>query len=146
MNNKNWVGIGLVVIILVVIAYFMGQGSSNQSPTTENQIDTPPATQSQQQVQAPTPKPSYVAPAPRYYTPMTFSSAVEAQRNSYVNGCTSSGGMWGKCNCGFDYLINNYGLVWLINEQAYINVNGAASPQLRSASLSATNYCSIYSN
>ena len=81
-----------------------------------------------------------------YYTHMTFSTAVEAQRSSYVNGCTSSGGMWGKCNCGFDYLISNYGLVWLIDEEAYINVNGVSSPELRSASLNATRYCSVYSN
>ncbi len=98
--------------------------------------------QNQQQSQTPTSQPSY-------YTPMTFSSAVEAQRSSFVYGCESAGTIvntWGKCNCNFDYLINNYGLVWLINEEAYINVNGVASPEYRSEALDAYKYCSAFSN
>ncbi len=149
MDSKNWIGVGIVVVVLVVGAYLVGQSSNNKSPvvttpTPINNTTTESATNPYPTVQTPTPQPSYTAPS--YYTPMTFSTAVEAQRSSYVNGCTSSGGMWGKCNCAFDYLISNYGLVWLINENAYVNVNGVASTELRSASLDAYKYCSVYSN
>jgi hypothetical protein len=152
-NTSRTIVVVIVVIVLVWVAYLIGQSSNNQPQTvatstssnnTSAQSVTQPssAVQSQQQSQAPTPQPVY-------YTPMTFSAAVEAQRSSFVNGCESAGttaNTWGKCNCNFDYLINNYGLVWLINEEAYINVNGAASPEYRSEALAAYKYCSAYSN
>jgi hypothetical protein len=95
--------------------------------------------QNQPQSQAPTPQPSY-------YTPMTFSPTAEAQRSSWDNGCTSKGTSLNYCNCTFDYLIYNYGVIWLIQENAYINVNGAASPEFRSASQSASQYCSAWNH
>jgi hypothetical protein len=149
-NTSKTILLVMVVIILVWIAYFIGQSSNNQpqpvaTSTSAQAVAQPsPTAQSQQQSQAPTP-----APQPVYYTPMTFSPAVEAQRSSFVNGCESAGttaNTWGKCNCNFDYIINNYGLVWLINEEAYINVNGAASPEYRAEALAAYKYCSAYSN
>jgi hypothetical protein len=102
-----------------------------------------PAQSIQNQPQSQTPTPT---PQPSYYTPMTFSPAVEAQRSSFVNSCTSSGGTWGKCNCDFDYLISNHGLVWLIDESAYVDVNGVASSEFRSSAQLAAQSCSVYSN
>lgn len=154
MNDKKdqkRIGVAIVIIGLVAVAYFIGQNSNSstqkftniQPNTISTERETSPKTSADQiQQQAQIPQPNY----PRYYTPTTFSANAEAQRNSFVNGCTSSSNTWGKCNCGFDYLIHNYGVIWLIQENAYVNVNGVASPELRSASLDAYKSCSVFSN
>src|ERR1700722_13807497 len=103
MNNASrTIVVVIVVIILVWVAYFIGQSSNNQpqsvaTPTSGNtqSVAQPPSTvQNQQESQTPAP-----TPQPSYYTPMTFSPAVEAQRSSFVNSCASTGDTWGKCNC-----------------------------------------------
>jgi hypothetical protein len=151
MENKNTWIIG-VVAVLVISAYLVGQNSNNQTPSintpvvvnnTGIQSTTKPSStaQNQQPGQTSTSQPSYNYP--RYYTPMTFPPNVEAQRSSYVNSCiTSSGGKLNYCNCSFDYLISNYGLIWLIEANANYNASGVIPPQLHSAQ----QYCSTWSN
>jgi hypothetical protein len=146
-----------IIATLVVVGIVWVIFSSSSSPLTQQQSVTSnseanPSVQTQLPNQAAPQQPApsqNVAPVvqqPRYYTPMNFSPAAEAQRASFVNSCTSSGGTWGKCNCDFDYFIYNYGVIWLINENVYINVNGASSPEFRSASQSANQSCSVWSN
>lgn len=45
MKTEKWLGLGILIIAIAVIAYFIGQGSSNQPPST-NTTSTPiaPAT------------------------------------------------------------------------------------------------------
>ncbi len=148
MNAQKWILTIVVVTILIISAYFIGKNSNSPTQTSTNTVATEQPVQPKivvnqfQQNQTPLPQSS----RPLYYTPMTFSANAEAQRNSYVNGCISTGGNSNFCNCSFDYLIYNYGVIWLINENAYIDVNGASSPELRSASQVALQRCSIWSN
>ncbi|HUC01906.1 MAG TPA: hypothetical protein VMA75_03300 [Candidatus Paceibacterota bacterium] len=152
MSGGKWFVVGVLVVALTIGAYLLGQNLNNQEQLTNTSANnsiqqltqTSSAVQIQPQVQNATVQPSY--DYPHNYTPMTFSPAAESQRNSFVNGCTSSGGTWGKCNCDFDYLIENYGVVWLIDANAYINVNGAASPQYRVIAQQAAQSCSEWSN
>lgn len=160
-EKSSVVGVVIVTIIVTLIAVGIVSAISNtnsQNPNQSNAVASSTQNQTGQQ-SAPAPvtptaneqaTPS-VSPTlqPSYYAPMTFSPAVEAQRSSFVNGCESAGttaNTWGKCNCNFDYIISNYGLVWLINEEAYINVNGVASPEYRSEALAAYKYCSVFDN
>lgn len=165
-DESVWQGIkeegsprGVIVMIMAIfvvigILWLIG---SNSSPATQKQnvasnseanpsIQTQPTAKVAPQQSAP---PQYKAPVvrqPSYYTPMTFSPTAEDQRSSFVNSCTSSGGTWGKCNCDFDYVIENYGVIWLIDANAYINVNGAASPQFRAVAQQAAQSCSEWDN
>jgi hypothetical protein len=77
-----------------------------------------------------------------YYAPMTFPPNVETNRSSYVSNCTSAGATPNYCNCTFDYLISNYGLIWLIEANANYNVSGVIPPQFHSAQ----QYCSAWDN
>ncbi len=137
-----------IVTALIISAAQNSSDNTSQPATIITASTTPTPIPSSKtpvaQSDIPAPRPSYVAP--KYYVPMTFAPAAESQRDSFVNGCLNSGGTWGKCNCNFDYIINNYGVVWLINENAYINVNGVASPEFRAEALNAVEYCSAYSN
>jgi hypothetical protein len=76
---------------------------------------------------------------------MTFSPTAEAQRSSWNSGCTPNGTNLNYCNCTFDHAINNHGLIWIIEENAYINVNGAASPEMRSEAQAANQACAAWS-
>lgn len=152
MDKGLWIGLGIIVAIVLGIIIGVAYSSSATQQGGVSSDGTNPSVQTQQPVQAapqqsvPSQNTAPVVQQPRYYTPMTFSPTAEAQRSSFVNSCTSSGGTWGKCNCDFDYFIYNYGVIWLINENAYINVNGASSPEFRSASQSANQSCSVWSN
>ena len=150
--NKNHFNNPIVVILVLTLIGLGGyvlfsKSSDNNSPnpaTTSIQLpqtdnQTIPTATVQAQPQNTTPQP------PRYYTPMTFAPTAESQRSSFVNACMSHES-WGICNCNFDYIINNYGVIWLINENAYININGAGSGEFRSEALDASKYCSVFSN
>ncbi len=158
-NERRWPMYLVVVLIIIIItfaAFYFGKNSNNNQQQMDN-VSTTTSTQSSvvQPVQTETPTPTQassqsIASAPQSthnpYTPMTFSTTVEALRSSVVNKCISGSATWGECNCTFDYLIINYGYQWLTNEYSYFIMNGVNSPEFSSAVLNAAKYCSIFTN
>lgn len=149
----------VILITAIILLFIMGvavsiSGGTSMNPapsetvtsSNKNQNNSISST-SDQSVPNPTPISQQSYTPPPIYTPMTFSATAEAQRPSWDNGCMNGNmSMINYCNCTFDYMINNYGVIWLINENAYANFNGALSPEFRSAIKGANQYCSQWGN
>lgn len=136
-----------IIATLAVVGIMWLISSSSFSPSTQQQSiisnsEVNPSEKAQPLIQAPSQNAAPAVKRLSYYAPMTFPPNVETQRGSFVNSCTSSGGTPNYCNCSFDYLISNYGLIWLIEANANYEVSGVIPSQLHSSQ----QYCSAWNN
>jgi hypothetical protein len=147
-HKELWIGLGIIVAIVLGIIIGVAYSSSATQQGGVSSDGTNPSVQTQQPVQAapqqsvPSQNTAPVVQRLSYYAPMTFPPNIEAQRGSYVNSCTSAGATSNYCNCSFDYLISNYGLIWIIEANANYEASGVIPPQFHSAQ----RYCSAWNN
>ena len=117
MNNARWFGIGIVVIVLISVAYFIGQGSNNQTQST-----TPFTTATSQQPTSASTESQGASPqgaTPATSAPKSLSDIIAEWRKSAADiECE-----WGNPNLGNYTRVSGSGLLVTLNSQPTVVTN-----------------------